>query len=376
MASALGATDRRLLERALALGRQGLGRTAPNPPVGAVVARGEDILGEGSHPGAGQPHAEPLALAQAGEAARGATAYVSLEPCCHHGRTPPCTEALLDAGVARVVYGCPDPDPRVAGGGAARLRAEGLEVELAGGDLRRAAEDLISGFASRVLRGRPQVLLKAAASLDGQLAPATGNSKWITGPEARARGHRLRDQSDAVLVGSQTALVDDPALTVRDPTPRDGRQPLRILLDGRGRVPAGARMGGRGALVFTGPASEPAWRDAWSAAGAEVVAVPAGPAGGVDLIEVLATLGRRGLGQVMVEGGGAIHGALLQAGLADRLALFLAPRLLGAAGFGWSGGWAAAEVAAGLGLRGMVVEPLGPDLLIEGEIEYPGAEED
>jgi diaminohydroxyphosphoribosylaminopyrimidine deaminase/5-amino-6-(5-phosphoribosylamino)uracil reductase len=274
-----------------------------------------------------------------------------------------------------VVYGCPDPDPRVAGQGASRLRAEGVEVVLAEGDLRRRAEELISGFASRVLRKRPEVLLKAAVSLDGQVAPLSGNSKWITGPAARARGHQLRDRADAVMVGSGTALADDPALTVRDPVPDDGRQPLRVLLDGRGRVPPSARMGGPGSLVFTGPESEPAWRDAWAAAGAEVVPVPAGPEGGVALDEVLATLGRRGLGQVMVEGGALLHGALLVAGLADRLALFQAPLLLGTAGYGWSGGWAALEVAGGPRLVGMVVERLGPDVLLEGRLAYADAEE-
>lgn len=359
------------MEEALELGRRGLGRTWPNPPVGAVVLAGGAVVGRGFHARAGEAHAEVVALRQAGGRARGATVVVTLEPCCHQGRTPPCTEALLEAGVARVAFGAGDPDPRVAGGGARRLREAGVEViEGVGAG---PARELLAGFASRVLRGRPEVLLKAACTLDGQLAPAGGVSRWITGAPARRRVHQLRDQSDAVLVGAGTVRVDDPGLTVRDPAPADGHQPLRVVLDSRGRTPAAARCLGPGSIVLTTAAAAEPWRRELTTAGVELAVLGAGP-GGVDLVAALTWLGARGLTRILVEGGGRLLGSLLRGRLGDRVALFYGPLLVGAGGHGLAGDFLAQGLAEAVRLEETRMLRLGDDWMIEGRLAYPDQE--
>jgi len=309
-------------------------RTAPNPWVGAVLVRDGVVVGEGATEPPGGRHAEVQALARAGARARGATAYLTLEPCAHHGRTPPCADALVAAGVARVVVATEDPDPRVAGEGVARLRSAGIVVEVG------IAADLVTAQLAPYLHhrrtGRAYCLLKTATSLDGRVAAADGSSRWITGTAARADAHDLRADSQAVVIGSGTALADRPSLTARpvgaDPA---APAPLRVLLDARGRVPASGPLFDPAlapTLVLTSDAAPVAIVDAWRAAGAKVELVPAGPTGGVDLGAVLHLLGAEGVLQAMFEGGPAVHGALLTAGLADHLVAYVAGAALGPAG--------------------------------------------
>lgn len=320
------------MRAALRWARRGLGRTSPNPPVGAVVVAQDRVVGAGYHSKAGEPHAEVFALDQAGDAARGATLYVTLEPCCHTGkRTPPCVDRVLASGVRRVVVGAVDPNPRVAGGGLAKLAAAGLEVQ--SGVLAEEAGRLIEGFARHVTTGLPLVTLKLAASLDGRACALDRSSRWITGPAARREVHRLRDASDAVLVGIGTALADDPALTTR--VPRGGRDAVRVVLDSEARLPPGARMLAQGSaaptLVFASERASGARTRALAQAGAEVLVAPLA-AGHVDLFHVLAELGRRGLCTVLAEAGPRLSTALLRLGLVDKIVAFVAPKLIGGDG--------------------------------------------
>jgi len=313
------------MTRALELARLGLWTTDPNPRVGCVLAHGERIVGEGWHEFAGGPHAEVVALAAAGGAARGATAWVTLEPCCHHGRTPPCSDALIAAGIGRVVYAMRDPNPRVDGGGAARLAAAGIAVE--GGVLERESGELNPGFIARMTRGRPWVTVKLAASLDGGTALPGGESRWITGEAAREDVQQLRARSSAVMTGSGTVLADDPRLDVR--LPGASRQPLRVVLDSRLRTPPAARiLAAPGQALILCTELDDARAGALRAAGAEVVAV-AGAAGSVDLEAALTLLAARQVNELLVECGAGLAGALLTAGLVDELLLYLAPMLLG-----------------------------------------------
>lgn len=313
------------MARALQLAARGLLTTDPNPRVGCVLVRDGEVVGEGWHERAGEPHAEVHALRAAGARARGATAYVSLEPCCHHGRTPPCADALIEAGAARVVAAMQDPNPAVAGEGLRRLAEAGLAT--GSGLLSEQAAALNPGFIKRMLAGRPFLRAKLAASLDGRTAMENGESRWITGAEARADVHRLRARSSAILTGVDTVLSDDPALTARAPGVE--RQPLRVVLDSRLRLPPTARLlaepGATLVLTCSGPADKAA---ALRAAGAEVVRVPE-QNGRADLRAVIDELGRRGLNEVMVEAGPTLNGALLQAGLIDELVVYLAPVLMG-----------------------------------------------
>ncbi len=308
------------MERALALVTGAPHRVSPNPMFGCVLVRDGVVVGEGVTQLPGQAHAEAVALANAGEAARGADMYVTLEPCCHHGRTPPCTDAIVAAGVSRVFAGALDPNPVVHGQGMQVLAAAGLEthVGLAGEGCERAVEP----FGRFIREGRPWVVLKAAVTLDGRIATADGDSQWITGQPARRDAHAERARADAVLVGSGTALADDPRLTVRD---AEGADPLRVLLDTRLRVPATARALGRGALVFHGPGVDPS---AVRATGAETFELPLADRG-LDLAAGLRALAVRGVVRLLVEGGGAVHGSLLAAGLADEACFYVAPRLVG-----------------------------------------------
>ncbi len=334
----LARTDHRHLAEALRLARRGLYSTRPNPHVGCVIARDGEIVGRGFHHHAGGPHAEIVALGEAGAQAAGATVYVTLEPCNHHGRTPPCVDALIAARVARVIYACDDPHPRVAGQGAARLRAAGIDAQR--GTLETAARELNRGFLSRFERGRPWVTLKTGMSLDGCTALANGRSQWITGAAARADVQRLRAQSCAVMTGSGTVLADDPALTVRDARyDLGGRPPLRVVLDSHLTLPATARLLADPApvLVFCTTAPPPR-RAALESAGAEIECVPAAADGRVDPAAALARLATREINEVLVECGPRLAGALVIAGCVDELVCYVAPRLLGAgarAAFAW-----------------------------------------
>jgi diaminohydroxyphosphoribosylaminopyrimidine deaminase/5-amino-6-(5-phosphoribosylamino)uracil reductase len=339
------------LRRTLALARQAEGRTSPNPAVGCVVVRGGQVLAEGFHTGPGRPHAEREALAALGGRAEGATLYVNLEPCCHHGRTPPCTEAVIAAGVARVVVGTVDPDPRVAGRGIAALRAAGIEVEV--GVEAEACRSLNAPFFTARELGRPFVVLKAAATLDGRIASAFGESKWISGEEARAVGHRLRDTHDAVLVGAGTLHADDPSLDTRIP---GGRNALPVVLDSGFSVRPEARVlhAGRRPLFFVAE-DAPARPEI----PADVERVPRGADGRLAVDAILAALHARDIQSVLVEGGGQVHRSLLDAGVADRVHLFLAPRVL-AGGAGWLGG-APFHLRDAPAFRLVALDRVGPD---------------
>lgn len=317
-------TDHLHMAYALRLAERGLYTTQPNPRVGCVIVQGDEVVGTGFHQRAGEPHAEVFALREAGERARGATAYVTLEPCAHHGRTPPCAEALIAAGVARVVIAAEDPFTQVAGRGIALLRAAGITVEA--GLMRDAARELNAGFFSRIERGRPFVRVKLAMSLDGRTALANGESKWITGAAARADVQRWRARSSAILSGSGTVLADNPRLTVRL-TGAEFLPPLRVLLDRQLRTPAGSHVldGSTPTLVLHGVAAA-CVDDRFAQVERMVVATAEGA---IDLRAVLDLLAGRGCNEVHVEAGPTLCGALFAAGLVDELLLYVAPLLLG-----------------------------------------------
>ncbi|MDD5330443.1 MAG: bifunctional diaminohydroxyphosphoribosylaminopyrimidine deaminase/5-amino-6-(5-phosphoribosylamino)uracil reductase RibD [Sulfuricella sp.] len=317
------------MAQALRLAEKGLYTTSPNPRVGCVIVRDGQVVGAGWHERAGEPHAEIHALKQAGELARGATAYVTLEPCSHHGRTPPCAEALIAAQVARVVVAMVDPNPLVAGEGLAQLQQAGILTDL--GLLEREARELNIGFVYRMTCGRPWLRLKVAASLDGKTALNNGVSQWITGADARRDAHRLRARSCAVLTGIGTVLADDPMLNVRDvETPR---QPLRVVVDSRLRMPPTAKMLTAGETLVVTASDDQSRIENLRQAGAQVLALPA--AGGqVDLARMLDELGKRGINEITVEAGRGLSGALVRQGLVDEFVFYLAPLLLGDAARG------------------------------------------
>jgi len=318
------ADDHAHMARALRLAQRGLLTTTPNPRVGSVVVQQGSVVGEGWHERAGEPHAEAHALTQAGAHARGATVYVSLEPCSHYGRTPPCVDALVAAGVARVVAAMEDPNPRVAGEGLARLRSGGIRAEC--GLLEEQAREINLGFVSRMQRGRPWVRVKTAASLDGRTALANGTSQWITGLPARRDGHRWRARSCAVLAGIGTVLADDPRLNVRHV--ETTRQPLVVIVDRHLQLKPSARVLEAEQVLVVAAREEQAKMQVLADAGAEVVILP--DAGGkVDLTALMRELARRELNEVLVESGNRLNGALLRAGVVDELLLYLAPHLLG-----------------------------------------------
>ncbi len=322
------------MSRALHLAARGRYTTSPNPNVGCVLVRDDQVVGEGYHRRAGEPHAEVHALRAAGERARGATAYVTLEPCSHHGRTPPCADALIAAGVSRVVVAMEDPNPLVAGRGLERLAAAGIAVQT--GLLQPQAEALNPGFIRRMRSGRPRVQVKLAASLDGRTALANGQSQWITGPAARADVQRLRAMSSAILSGADTVLTDDPSLNVRwrelpasvraDYPEHELRQPVRVLVDSRQRLGPRARLFGLpGEVWLARQRPEGQWPGSVSQ-----LLLPLSPdSGKLDLAALLQCLGQRGINDLWVEAGPRLAGALLQAGLVDELILYLAPKLMG-----------------------------------------------
>ncbi|MEO1767194.1 bifunctional diaminohydroxyphosphoribosylaminopyrimidine deaminase/5-amino-6-(5-phosphoribosylamino)uracil reductase RibD [Thiobacter aerophilum] len=318
------AADHEFMTRALRLAQRGLYTTTPNPRVGCVVVHQGVVVGEGFHERAGDAHAETRALAQAGSRAQGATVYVTLEPCAHHGRTPPCADALVSAGVARVVVAMEDPNPLVAGRGLARLRAAGIQVDT--GLLATEARELNIGFVARMSRGRPWVRVKSAASLDGRTALANGVSQWITGEAARRDVQHWRARACAILTGSGTVLADDPRLDVREiATPR---QPRRIVVDSYLSIPVTARIFKQGETVVVTASDDTGALNALREAGVTVVEMGR-PGGQVDLVRLMAWLAEQGVNELMVEAGATLNGALLEAGLIDELLLYLAPCLLG-----------------------------------------------
>ena len=327
------AADHRHMARALELAAKGLYTTDPNPRVGCVIVRdgdgdGDGVVGEGWHVRAGELHAEALALAAAGEAARGSTAYVTLEPCAHQGRTPPCADALVAAGVRRVVYAMGDPNPQVDGQGAARLASGGVEV--AAGCLAAAAEALNPGFLSRHRRGRPWVRVKVAASLDGRTALANGGSQWLTGAPARADVQRLRARSSAILTGASTVQRDNARLTVRDPdVDLGGRIPLRVVVDPTLTLKPGALIFSEpGPVLVCTSSTDAAAAAALGVCGAQLLQLPA-PDGARDLAAILVELARREVNELLVEGGPRLAGSFLTAGLVDEFILYVAPHMLG-----------------------------------------------
>ena len=359
----------KFMQRAIELARQGLGRTAPNPAVGAVVVRDGKIVGEGFHPAAGQPHAEVFALRDAGELARGADLYVTLEPCCHQGRTGPCTEAILNAGIARVFVGVQDPNPRVAGQGLQRLREAGLAVTC---DVQNSAcQELIAPFRKQITGGMPYVVLKAAMTLDGQIAAASGDSQWISCAASRELVHQLRDQVDAILVGSGTVTTDDPRLTTR--LAAGGRDPVRVVFDGQLKSSPAAQVYAqpslaRAILVTSAEHGDLALRP-YRDAGVEILQVARG-ADGLDLKAALLELGRRNLQYLLLEGGSVLGGAMLRAGLVDRVMIFIAPKLLGGVGRSLFAGQGVASISDALPLTQMRVRQIDTDILIEGEVQH------
>jgi len=360
------------MDLALALARRGEGTTDPNPMVGAVVVRDGRIAGLGFHERPGAPHAEAVALAAAGPLAQGATLYVNLEPCDHYGRTPPCTQAIVRSGIRRVVAAIEDPDPRVRGRGFAALRAAGIQVEV--GLRADEARELNEPFLKYAATGRPFVLLKAAVSLDGRIATSTGSSRWITGRLARAAVHRLRARYPAIMVGAGTALADDPELTARTEPPAP-RQPLRVVVDSRARLPISARMlrAPGTTVVATTPLAPPERVRALEEAGAEVLTLPSS-AGRVDLPALLDALGRRGITGVLLEGGSTLNGAMLAQGLVDKVMFFVAPMLIGGQRApGAIGDPGVRELSEAARLTGVRWQAYGADLCISGYVAPAGA---
>ena len=358
------------MTRAVELARSALGSTSPNPAVGAVVVQNGTVVGEGYTLPPGQRHAEIGALAQAGSSARGATLFCTLEPCCHYGRTPPCTDAIIAAGISRVVYAVRDPNPRVDGGGVSALRASGITVER---ETNCEAEELYEAFAKHVTTGRPFVVAKFAMSLDGKIATRTGSSQWITGPVARERVQQMRKEMDGIMVGIGTTLADDPQLTARDadgnPLPSN-LQPVRVVVDSSGRTPPDARMlrqPGR-TIIATSAGVDRHRVTRLEDAGADVREF-SGADGRVNLSALLEYLGKEGIVSLLVEGGGVILGAALDARLIDKVSAFVAPMLIGGAGAPSPiAGNGATVIADALRLERANIEPIGQDWLITG---YP-----
>ncbi len=382
--------DARWMKRALRLAARGAGRTSPNPMVGATIVADERLVAEGYHKEVGGPHAEVWALQAVGEAARGATMYVTLEPCSHHGRTPPCTDAIIQAGIARVVAAVLDPDQRVNGEGIRKLREAGIEAEV--GLLEHEAQQLNAAYFKHKKTGLPLVSLKAAISLDGKIATRTGESRWITGEKARKFAHRLRAEHDAVMVGVRTVLADDPRLTVRAIR---GRNPLRVVVDSAARTPPDSTLLSTGALPCARTSADkrppiiavtehaPQERiEALRQAGAEVWVLPVEPhppspsphaeKGRVDLTALMRRLGEEQVQSVLLEGGGTLASAALAAGLVDRVYFLIAPMIIGGA--------EAPTAMAGEGVERLVdawritdmkVRRIGEDVLITGDIVRP-----
>jgi diaminohydroxyphosphoribosylaminopyrimidine deaminase/5-amino-6-(5-phosphoribosylamino)uracil reductase len=355
----------------LALEAGRAGRPSPNPHVGAVVVKGGEVVGKAHHERAGEEHAEVGALRQAGANAAGATLYVTLEPCNHVGRTPPCTDAVIASKVARVVVGCRDPNPHVAGGGIEKLREAGIEVTV--GVREADARALIAPWAKHVTRGLPYLSLKLALSLDGRIATRSGASKWVTGPEARARVHALRAAHDAVAIGIGTALTDDPRLTVRD---APGSSPLRVVFDTKLRLPPHARLVETATdvptLVLCSVDASASAEEALVTRGVEVLRAPSSAEGRIDPQAALRLLGARGVVTVMVEGGAELAGSILAGRLCDELHAFIAPSLLGPRGRPGAVDWAGPDTPAEAPrIANPRWELVGSDAYVHGVVQFP-----
>jgi diaminohydroxyphosphoribosylaminopyrimidine deaminase/5-amino-6-(5-phosphoribosylamino)uracil reductase len=365
--------DRRMMMAALTLARGALGTTAPNPAVGCVIAQGERIVGHGTTQPGGRPHAEVMALREAGSAAQGATAYVTLEPCSHHGRTPPCADALIEAGVARVVIAfAHDPDPRVQGRGTARLRAAGIAVQT--GLMERDAQAVVAGFVKAVTYGLPWVTIKLGVTLDGCIATRGGESRWITGPGARQVVQRMRAEHDAILVGIGTVLADDPGLRSALPGLED-RPRWRVVADSGLRTPLDAQLVRHAAthplILLAAADADPERAQALQAAGAAVLRVPRAADGRLDLAAGLRALKEVGLTTILNEGGSQIAGALLRAGLVDRLAWHRAPLLLGDSGLRALQGLGIEKLADAIRLRLLARQEYEDDVLETYDVISP-----
>ncbi|MBI4766645.1 MAG: bifunctional diaminohydroxyphosphoribosylaminopyrimidine deaminase/5-amino-6-(5-phosphoribosylamino)uracil reductase RibD [Deltaproteobacteria bacterium] len=355
------------MKMALRLARKGLGRTSPNPMVGAVVVRKGRVVGQGFHQKAGGPHAEPMAIAQAGKEAKGATLYVNLEPCNHFGRTPPCTQAIIESGIKKVVFGLADPNPVVKGGGADRLQSQGIKVVR--GVLEEDCRRLNEVYIKWITTGLPFVILKAAVSLDGRIATRTGDSKWISNERSRLRVHHLRNRVDGVVVGIRTVITDDPLLTVRLPRGKI-KDPLRIVLDPQLRISLKARIleGPAKTLIVSGTKVRDQKRQKLEKKGVEILSLPA-RGGQISIKELLTDLGRRGITSLLVEGGAEVYGSFLKERLVDKLIIFIAPCLIGGRkAVGMIGGAGITRMTEAIRLKEMSVKPWSGDILVEA---YP-----
>jgi diaminohydroxyphosphoribosylaminopyrimidine deaminase / 5-amino-6-(5-phosphoribosylamino)uracil reductase len=362
-------SDVKWMRRALDLAAHARGRTSPNPMVGAVLVKSGEVVGEGFHAYAGSDHAEVAALREAEEAAMGATLYVGLEPCCHQGRTPPCVERIVGAGIRRVVAACEDPNPAVSGKGIEALRAAGLQVDV--GVLTEEAAQLNEAFFTHIRTGRPFVILKAAASLDGKIATRTGESRWITGEAARHRVHQLRNEVDAVLVGIGTVLRDDPSLTTRLGI-TDQRDPARVIVDNLARLPLRAKVVNRAStaptLLAVSQTAPRARLEALEREGIQVIVVDGSPRR-VSLGHLMEALGKLGFLSVMIEGGAEINASAFREGVVDKALLFLAPILIGGKSAPTAvGGQGIESLGQATRLRDLRIERFDDDILLEGYI--------
>lgn len=363
--------DIKFMRLALRLAQKGRGQTNPNPMVGAVVVKKGQILGQGYHHRAGEPHAEVLALQKAGKKAQGATLYLNLEPCNHFGRTPPCTEAILKAGLRRVVVGMIDPNPLVSGQGIARLRSQGIKVEV--GLLEDECRKLNAPFIKYITQGRPLVVMKVAASFDGKVATTSGEARWISSPEARRYVHKLRQNADAVMVGIGTVLQDDPLLTVRMPSLRNPRQPLRIIVDSKLRLPLNSQIVRTAAqyptLVATTESASLAKIKRLEKAGVEVLTISPNHRGRVNLYTLMKELAKRGILSILLEGGPTLNASALEEKIVDRLLFFIAPKIIGGEKApGIIGGKGIRQMAEAIPVKNVKIRRMGPDLLLEGEV--------
>lgn len=361
------------MQMALRLAAKGRGRTSPNPMVGALIVKKSEIVGQGYHKKAGEPHAEINAITAAGKKAQGGTLYVNLEPCNHYGRTPPCTQSILAAGIRQVVVGMCDPNPGVRGGGIDFLQSHGVKVKY--GVLDKECRLLNEAFITYVRDKRPFVIMKAAASMDGKIAARSGDTKWITGEKARSLVHRLRNEVDAILVGTGTVLSDNPQLTTRLGE-KAGRDPVRVILDSKLKIPLTARIfnldSAAPTIVATSHHAPKGKQDQLIEKGVEVIPVST-HGDGLDLAELLSKIGQRGILSLLVEGGARVFGSFLQARLIDKFYLFYAPILIGGTGAtGMVAGKGAARIADALRLRDMKIRKIGEDFLIEA---YPAFSE-
>ena len=355
----------KFMAHALEEARKGLGRTAPNPAVGAVVVQDGAVVGRGYHKKAGTPHAEVNAIQDAGDRARGGTIYVTLEPCNHSGRTPPCTQAILQAGLRQVIIGSMDPHPRVVGGGAAFLRSQGIDVVT--GVLEEQCQDLIRPFVKHSSTGFPWVIMKAGLSLDGKIGFEPGKGGMVTGPASSRAVHQLRDQVDAILVGVGTALIDDPSLTTRIAEKPDSRDPLRLVLDTHLRLSPQAKMlrqeSAANTWIFCGEQAPAEREQLLLEAGAVVHRLPTREGGRLDLHRFLAFIGEQGVCSILVEGGGTVHGAFWSQGLVDEVQLYYAPYFIGDKGVALLSGYGLVQRPDPISLQGISLKQLGDDFL-------------